>query len=264
MTAIEHSSMQYDPSREPRSDDELHELLELFGNGEQLHSSDRVMEEGLNPETAMRWLGEQLAREKLAGKYTALVAGGFDVPHDNHEWYIRHCRMLVARRILEERGEAPTPEAVMDIMTSDQIALVVSIDSDEALNARKGGKAEKGGVPRPIYPWVSRAHRIAGYSFTHPHTGAVHHAAEIITKECSVNYAGTPLERAATTVEWLREYDLVDGYVVFDEHPHDEENARALGLDPIIISQDIIYARDPRSGRGFKSSSIIKSIRGEL
>lgn len=154
----------------------------------------------------------------------------------------------------------------MDVMSSGQVALIVSIDSDEALNARKGGQTEKGGIPRPVYPWQSRAHRIAGYSFEHPLTGEVHHTADIVSKECAVNYQGTPLQQAATVAGWLGSEELgglLDTYIVFDEHPHDEANARALGFNPIIVSQDIIYARDHRNGRGFKSSGIIKAIRGE-
>jgi hypothetical protein len=263
VTSLNYNHQGYEPTSERSSEDELGQLHEIFGHGERLHSSERVMDSTLEAEEAMGWLADQVAREKLQGKYTALVAGGFDVPHDNHEWYIRHCRMLVARRVLEQEGKEAAPGAIMDIMTSGRLALIVSIDSDEALNARKGGVSEKGGIPRPIYPWESRAHRIAGYSFQNPATGAIHHTADIVTKECSVHYHDTPLQQAATTVEWLKSLDLLDSYAIFDEHPQDEANARALGFDPIIVSQDIIYARDHRNGRGFKSSGIIKAIRGE-
>jgi len=220
------------------------------------------MPEHLPVDGTLTWLCDRVAQAKLEGKYTALVAGGFDVPHDNHEWYIRDCRARVAKRILEQEGRVPTPGAIMDIMTSDRIALIVSIDSDEALNARKGGQAEKGGIPRPVYPWSARAQRIAGYSFEHPATGELHHAADIVTKECAVNYTGTPLQSANHLTAYLGELDLLDSYIVFDEHPQDEINARNNGFDPIIVPQAVIYARDPRTGDEYKSSGIIKLIRG--
>lgn len=248
---------------EKSPEQELHELHDIYGYGNKLHPSNRVMEEGLELHEAVNWLGNQVAEAKLEGKYTALVAGGFDVPHDNHEWYIRDCRARVAKMVLEERGATVTPESIMDVMTSNQITLIVSIDSDNALDSRKGGQTEKGGIPRPVYPWSARAHRIAGYSYTHPHTGQIHHSADIVSRECSVDYTDSPLENAASVASYLKSLDLLDGYIVFDEHPQDEINARELGFDPIIVPQAVVYARDPRTDAEYKSSGIIKRIRGE-
>lgn len=263
MTQIDHNRY-FSREAEQTPEQELRELHDIFGNGDKLHASHRVMPENLPPTDAVTWISERVAEAKLQGKYTALVAGGFDVPHDNHEWYIRDCRARVAKRVLEQNGIEPTSAAIMDMMTNGRIALIVSIDSDEALDARKGGQAEKGGIPRPVYPWSARAHRIAGYSFEHPVTGQVHHAADIISKECPVSCADTPLQSANSLISHLGSLDLLDSYIVFDEHPQDEINARNNGFDPIIVPQAVVYARDPRTDAGYKSSSIIKRIRGNL
>jgi len=245
-------------------EEELYELQEVFGNGSTLHSYNRVMPDGLEAPEALLWLGDQVSDAAHEGKHIGLVAGAYDVPHDNHEWYIRNCRAQLARRVLYYKGLTPTPERIMRTMTNESLELIVSIDSDEALNLRKGGKAEKGGIPRPVYPWVARAHRIAGYSFEDPFAarGEVHHVADIVSKECTVNYEGTPMQCAATLAKYLKSVKLLDEYLVFDEHPQDIENARALGFEPIILRQAVRYATDPRTGKGYSSSGIIKQIRG--
>lgn len=238
------------------------ELHDVYGNEARLHSGDRVMDSDISPVEALHWLQERLAAAKLAGKYVAMVPGGFDVPHDNHEWYIRHCRLLAAKRSLQDNGIPLSVDTIRTAMDSSNLYLLVSIDSDEALNARKGGDPAKGGAPRPIYPWQSRAHRIAGYSYKNPETGEVHHAVDIVSKECSVNFTDTPLQNAASLSAYLHALGLLDTILVYPEHPQDEMNARANGIDPIVIPE-FVYAIDPRTGVEFHSSDIIRGIRGD-
>jgi hypothetical protein len=191
-----------------------------------------------------------------------MVAGAFDVPHDAHEWYIRSCRMMAAERMLIQRGEAPSIATLQEAIAGDEVCLIVSIDADEALSKRKGGVPEKGGIPRPVYPWQARAHRIAGYCFETV-DGAYRPAADLVSKEGG-EYENSHLACAYELAGHLANYGLLDGYIVFDEHEKDIMTARQLGFDPIVISQESSFALDPRTHTKYSSSGIIKRIQGKV
>lgn len=236
-------------------------LFDVYGNGEQLHSPKRVMSPEAGPEEALWWVTENVAEAKLNGRFTALVAGAFDVPHDAHEWYVRECRLRAAERMLTLRGEEPTVEALRQTIAGDDIFLLVSIDADAALSKRKGGVAEKGGIPRPVYAWQTRAHRIAGYGFERAN-GSYRPTVDLVSKEGG-EFEGTSLGCAYDLVRHLSQYGLLDGYIVFDEHEKDVQTARELGYDPIVIPQESSFAVDPRTGIHYSSSNIIKRIQGK-
>lgn len=247
---------------ERTKDERLTRVWEVFGQST-LHSPERVMQAQLEPEEAAIWLANRVADFKLQGSDIALVAGGFDVPHDCHEWYLRHCLMQATIKTLESRGDTVDDEKIMDAMASGKVRLIVSIDSDKALDARKGSQKNKGGIPRPVYPWASRAQRIAGYCYINPKTNEVHQLVGVVSRECTIDYQGTPLESARYTADWLNRLGLLDTYIVYSEHPGDEQAAQSIGIDHIVIPDGIVYARDPRTDKEFSSSGIIRSIRGE-
>lgn len=39
---------------------------------------------------AQSWLLEKLAEVKTSDKLIVLVVGAFDIPHLNHDWFLRH------------------------------------------------------------------------------------------------------------------------------------------------------------------------------
>ena len=249
------------PSPESERHPDVQALFDVYG--ETLHSEARVMypDPSRGEQEIHHTLFNSLAQDKLAGAYTALVDGAFDVPHDNHEWYLRHCRMLAAKRILETRNLLPTTQALREAVASSQLRLIVTVDADAKVAAKKGGKAEKGGIPRPVYPWQSRAHRLAGYHFT-DHYGQNHQTVDYVTVEGDPGHHGTPLESSLTLAESLAAHGLLDSTIVYGEHAGTIQDAVRRGLDPIVIPNDqYTYAVDPRTQEEYRSSDIIKMIR---
>jgi hypothetical protein len=100
------------------------------------------------------------------GNTVVLVDGAFDITQPNHDWYLRHCRLLGAKLFLENHGHPVDKRSLGKVAASKAVALAVTVDADHKVSAKKGGVAEKGGVRRPVYPWQLRAERITGLSFS--------------------------------------------------------------------------------------------------
>ena len=259
---------EYLPKNNPEHDNnrEVKELYEIYGgNGNKLYPNTLVLDPELSPIDAQNWAIEKLAEAKLGGKLTGLVAGAFDVPQENHDWFLRHARYLLAKRYLQNGNLIIDTESIRDTIESDKIFLVVSIDSDISLDKRKSNDTSKGGVKRPIYGWLTRASRIASYNVVDRYdTRKRYGIADLVVAE-GPDYDGTILQQAKIFADKMhnKSLGLLDEYIVFDEHQQDIENAIESGFDPLIISMELVYSVDPISGEPYKSSAIIKRIRGE-
>lgn len=257
-------TIQYNPEKN-EIETERALLYEVYGgNGNKLYDNNIVMNSELSPLAAQNWLLDKLAEAKLSDKLTGLVAGAFDVPQENHDWYLRHARMLLAKRYLDKNNIEINSSSIREVIESDLIYLVVSIDSDISLDNRKSNDSSKGGVRRPIYGWSTRANRIASHNFLCTDNKNRHAVADLVIAE-GIDYEGTILQQAKILANTLHAepYCLIDEYVVFDEHSHDIENAKLAGFEPLVVPMDLIYSYDPISGEPYKSSSIIKRIRSQ-
>ena len=130
---------------------------------------------------------------------------------------------------------------------------------------RKSNDTTKGGAKRPIYGWPTRANRIASFNVASQSNPRNRFGiADLVIAE-GIDYEGTVLEQTKIFAHTLHNepFCLIDEYIVFDEHPSDIDNATKAGFEPLIISMDLIYSYDPMTGKPYKSSSIIKRIRGE-
>ena len=249
-------------SFERESHHDLRQVFEVYG--ETLHSESRVLypDPSGGEKEIYETLFEAIACDKLNGAYTALVDGAFDVPHDNHEWYLRHCRLLAAKQMLKESDTLPTTDALRSAIASPNLRLIVTVDADAKVAAKKGGKAEKGGIPRPVYPWESRAHRLAGYHFSDA-SGINRHTIDYVTVEGDPGHIDTPLESSLTLGQTLAKNGLLDAMIVYGEHDATIQEAIERGLQPLVIPDNFTYAVDPRTQKEYKSSSIIRMIRNE-
>jgi len=247
-------------------EDECRELFEVYGgNGNRLYNNEIVLDLDLSPEEAQEWTMQKLAQAKLAGKLVGIVAGAFDVPQENHVWFLRHARYLLAKKYLQINGYSDDTNSIRDTIESDSIFLVVSIDSDISLDNRKSNDFLKGGVKRPIYGWSTRANQVASHNFIDRHNQKVRHGIADLVIPGGPDYEATILEQTKITAHMLHNepFCLIDEYIVFDEHPDDITNAIGSGFDPLVIPMELIYSNDPLTGKGYKSSAIIKRIRGE-
>lgn len=227
-------------------------LFDIFGG--ELHG-DRL----LYPQGSARYVDELVIRsfKKLYREKdrVALVDGAFDVPHPNHEWYLRHCKLLAAEAIGRTSGQD-----VGDIIARNKAALAVTVDADDKIARKKSNNPSKGGVQRPIYPWEARASRVAGYAYSVD--DQVSFVADLVTPEGDSDHQGTLLESSLHLAYGLSKRGLLDDFIIYGEHSETVREARNMGVRPIVISEDIVYEVNPQTGKDWSSSGIIGRAQG--
>lgn len=228
------------------------ELFSIFG--ETLHG-DRL----LYPHGSVRDVNDMVIRAfegiNRRKDRVVLVDGAFDVPQPNHEWYLRHCKLLAAEAISRYSARGSR-----EILANNDVALAVTVDADEKIALKKSNKPAKGGVQRPIYPWDARANRVAGYAYDIDEK--VHYVADIVTPEGDSIHQGTLLESSLHLAHGLHKRGLVDDLVVYSEHQETIREARRIGVNPLVISEDILYELNPQTNKDWSSSGIIGRAQG--
>lgn len=238
--------------------DDKQRVMDLYGG--QLNRLERIhYPESGNEDVLLR---ELLARKALGG-HVVLVDGAFDVPHPSHEWYLRHCRALAAESSLEQQGIEATDDNLRYTIASEETVLIVTVDSDAKIAAKKGNNPLKGGSPRPIYPWVARANRIAGHAFP-TYNGAYRPLVDFVTVEGDLDHTDTPFESSLTLAQHLTEQGALDRLVVYGEHEATITEAVSRGISPIVIPDTHTYELNPQTRRPWSSSDIIRRAQGTL
>ncbi len=201
-------------------------------------------------------LGDALTDLKGTDNTVVLVDGAFDVPHENHDWYLRHVRALAAHLHIKRMGFPLERDFVKDVVASDAARVLVTVDADAKVSAKKGSIPDKGGAPRPIYTWQARAERIAGLSF-HSQTG-IRNVVDLVTVEGEPDHKGTILESSLTLASFMTRKALLDSIVMYGEHKETIVEACRLGLQPMVIENHTDYAIDARTGEAWSSSDLIR------
>jgi len=205
---------------------------------------------------------DEIAELAAAGKHIAIVDGSFDVPQPQHQWFLHHCRLIAARNHFKAQADNLTAEY---LASSDEVVLIVTLDTDERLADLKGGKPEKGGIPRPVYPWELRAQYIANFMTT-AGDDRFRPIVDMITIDGGPSESGTPHESHLAFGAALAGKGSLGSWVFFGEH--DSKIAQADNIlqsggsnaELCVIPGDLVYAADA-SGVPWKSSGIIRKIR---
>ena len=235
----------------------MSDSLEIFGDN-------------LHPDKYFLYPSAQSATDNLIKRFesirikkcqTTLVDGAFDVPHPNHEAYLRHCRLLGAQSLLISQGQSLNTETISKVLLSDDVHLSVTVDADAKVASKKGGQSQKGGIERPVYPWEARAGRIAGYIFELD--GKLRRTADLVTVEGEPDLMGTPFESSLELASFLKKRDLLDNLVVYGEHSSTVDEAEKMGLRPLIIPNQSTYFINPQTGRDYSSSDLIRRAQGQ-
>lgn len=197
------------------------------------------------------------------GGHVAIVDGAYDVPHDGHPWYLRSCRVEATRARVGEAFDEASPRVQIGMVASEQTMLIVTLDADAKVAANKSG-AEKGGISRPVYPWESRANRIAGYMIPDGNL-KYRPTVDVVTVEGDPMHAETPLASHISFGESLSALGVLGTWLVYGEHSKAAEAAtRIAGPDVVrIVPQSSVDVIDPRTGRKWSSSDIITRMKGE-
>jgi hypothetical protein len=235
-----------------------HRVMDLYGG--RLNDAERVhYPDSGNEDILLR----NLLTKKALGGHSVLVDGAFDVPHPSHEWYLRHCRALAAESSLLEKGVEPTDDNLRLSITNNDAILIVTVDADVKIASKKGSNPLKGNSPRPIYPWVARANRIAGYTFS-GNNGTYRPVVDYVTVEGDLDHVDTPFESSLTLAQHLNEQGALDRLVVYGEHEAAIEEAISRGINPIVIPDTHDYEVNPQTEKSWRSSDIILRAQGKL
>lgn len=207
---------------------------------------------------------------KFGGKNVGIVDGSYDVEQPNHYLYLIQCRAAVASQRAYEQGRnwnLLSDYEKQELIESDDIILVATVDADEKVALLKGDEAAKGGSVRPIYPWSVRAHRVANYTIgkkgDHWEQRPV---VDVVTIEGKPEHKGKFLESYVELADFLHSRGLVDTVIMFEQeasHNSATSQLRERGIEPFTITPHNIYV-DERTGKPFSSSGFIKIIRGEI
>lgn len=209
---------------------------------------------------------DSLTAAHLSGNHVVIVDGAFDVPHDNHTWYLREARLRAAQKHFGKLFVDASNASKQEMVASDEIILLVTLDADDKIAAKKGFIESKGNTVRPVYTWEARANRIGGFMIPNG-KGAWRPVLDIVTVEGDSAHAGTMFESHLQFGKRLADLHLLDTWVLFDEHGETLEAAleTTSGEEkPIlsIVDQNAArYSIDKRTGKWWSSSAIINSIK---
>lgn len=101
-----------------------------------------------------------------AGSFVVANAGAYD------SLGLNHMRGLIQARIIGAAykiGSLENLSEVYDLASSDEIRLIVSLDTNEAVRDNKSFSAASGNSARPLYDWETRAKMLALQSFSSEH-----------------------------------------------------------------------------------------------
>jgi len=133
---------------------------------------------------------------KDTGRFTVFNAGTFDVLGLNHIRGLAQCRLLGAMSLIGiEKIE--TPEELAEahaVAASDRVRLMVTVDTDRALEMNKSRRPDKGGAPKPSLSWETRVAMLAIQTMPGPdgaHVDMVNYITRHGSDCCAVCAAGT-------------------------------------------------------------------------
>lgn len=100
------------------------------------------------------------------GQYVVANAGAYDALGLNHLRGLIQARIIGAAHKL---GSTEDINAIYDLASSDQIRLIVSLDTNEAIRNNKSFRPETGDSIRPLFDWDTRASMLALQSIRSGH-----------------------------------------------------------------------------------------------
>jgi hypothetical protein len=201
---------------------------------------------------------EMIRARRSAGAFVGICDGAFDVPTDSHVWWLRDCRHHAATDCYGDRyARAPRDEKV-ELVASDRIYLIATVDADAKVASQKAFKASKGNIDRPVYEWNSRARRVAGYMIPDGR-GRFRPIVDLVIVEGDPAHAGTPLQSHLSFGAALASAGLLDCWLLCDDHEFASTAAQLF--DGTVVIKKRSYATDPRTGETWSSTYIIQRIR---
>jgi hypothetical protein len=206
----------------------------------------------------------QVSAWKAAGFHTVAVTGGFDLFTLNHVRGLVQARILAAAYLLGIEPGLPLGEAgvttLLDLASSQQLKLLVSIDTNEAVKAAKGNNPSKGDAERPFLSWTTRAELVSSLAMPSD-TGIARRLVDAVTAH---GHGACPVHDRCLVQE--------DGYEVFqlgpdvtvmkDEYDAGNRPRRYDAANVVLFSERKGAFTDPVLGGVVSTTSLINRIKG--
>lgn len=208
---------------------------------------------------------------RLKGHYSVFNAGTYDILTLNHILGLVQCRTLGAMALLDldEIKTKKEQHVVHGLAASDSIRLMVTLDTNRALEEGKSRRLEKGGAPKPTLDWYSRAIMLAMQSIPSPGYEARRGVVDYITRHgpecCGACQEGecTNGDNALMTAKLQPDLVVVNSHsrrTIEDIERYKEEGLlRNTRLVTIVESDNEYY--DPILGEAVTTTSIIRRTR---
>jgi hypothetical protein len=219
---------------------------------------------------------ETMSRWSRAGAMTIFMAGVFDLPTPNHRFGLAEARLMggaIVRGIdyssLTADSASELIEGVWEAAASDNVKLMVSVDTDDNVARNKAFRPDKGNSPKPIFSWATRAYNLASYTVPQHGGGAYHNTVDYVTTHglnaCCIHPNCNSGDNA------LMVADLQPRLVVINAASQDTVNTvldlKERGLIPNteigLTSEHVHQYTDSLIGDRVSSTSIIRRARGE-
>jgi hypothetical protein len=209
------------------------------------------------------------------GVTTVYTTGVFDMLHMDHSGYLLHTKAVGAATHYDknvERGgwEHLTPDEqqcyTVWALGNGVLKLIVSVDGDISVDARKGDKVDKGGVPRPVYSWQTRALSVASQSYVNPtRSNTLLPTVDAVTVHGPLDFA---VESRHHTTFTVAEALQPDTWAIFGESLDILETAPQIpGLGTVALhciqdGEGIHYHEDDFVGK-MSTTNIIRRLTGQ-
>lgn len=147
--------------------------------------ADRLTVIGENSGCTFEQAERKMQSWKKQGKFTVFSFGGFDILTPNHIRGLVQARAIGAMCMLgiQNVGTEEEYQKIHEAAASDDIRLMVSIDTNRTLEEGKSRNPNKGGAPKPTLDWRTRALMVAAQSIPTPDYGQRSNLADFITRQ---------------------------------------------------------------------------------
>jgi len=147
--------------------------------------ADRLTVTGANSDCSFEQAERKMKLWKRQGRFTVFSFGGFDILTPNHIRGLIQSRAIGAMCMLgiEDVRTEEQYRQVHELAASDEIRLLVSIDTNRTLEEGKSRNPNKGGAPKPTLDWRTRATMVAAQSMPSPGYKQRSNLADFITRQ---------------------------------------------------------------------------------
>ncbi|HET7529270.1 MAG TPA: hypothetical protein VFJ84_03540 [Candidatus Saccharimonadales bacterium] len=230
----------------------------------------------LEDPTATERLFRLCRQWQAEGRTVIFNSGVYDLMHGNHRAFMLHTRMAgagthwkkfsadSAGRKWEDLSPQERADYTKQLLLEGRLKQVVSVRGNDSVAERKGNKPEKGGAPRPIYDWETRARDVMSAS-VEVEAGVVLPLADAVTVHDEVipELAETPHNDIMSIAAFLQP----DVWSLYFESQYiidaieSDENGRFTNMDVLVLTGRDFYS-DRLLGGPFTTTNITRRLGG--